>query len=74
MRKIIHSLKPVDCLHVHAGNPWYNYYLYDKGSAANFGLSLYLCPHPRCALRDRSGEAVRLRKHVWAFAARLCDK
>ena len=27
VRKIIHSLKLVDYLHVHAENPWYNYYL-----------------------------------------------
>ena len=26
-RKIIHSLKLVDYLHVQADNPWYNYYL-----------------------------------------------
>ena len=25
--KIIHSLKPVDYLHVQADNPWYNYYV-----------------------------------------------
>ena len=29
VRKIIHSLKLVDYLNVHADNPWYNYYLYD---------------------------------------------
>ena len=28
VRKIIHSLKLVDYLHVQADNPWYNYYLY----------------------------------------------
>ena len=27
VRKIIHSLKLVDYLHVQAGNPWYNYYI-----------------------------------------------
>ena len=27
-RKIIHSLKLVDYLHVQADNPWYNYYLF----------------------------------------------
>ena len=27
VRKIIHSLKLVDYLHVPADNPWYNYYL-----------------------------------------------
>ena len=27
VRKIIHSLKLVDDLHVQADNPWYNYYL-----------------------------------------------
>ena len=27
VRKIIHSLKLVDYLHVHAENPWYNYHL-----------------------------------------------
>ena len=27
VRKIIHSLKLVDYLHVHADNPWYNYYI-----------------------------------------------
>ena len=27
VRKIIHSLKLVDYLHVQADNPWYNYYL-----------------------------------------------
>ena len=27
VRKIIHSLKLVDYLHVQANNPWYNYYL-----------------------------------------------
>ena len=27
VRKIIHSLKLVDYLHVHADNSWYNYYL-----------------------------------------------
>ena len=27
VRKIIHSLKLVDYLHVQAHNPWYNYYL-----------------------------------------------
>ena len=26
VRKIIHSLKVVDYLHVQADNPWYNYY------------------------------------------------
>ena len=31
VRKIIHSLKLVDYLHVQADNPWYNYYL--SGSA-----------------------------------------
>ena len=28
VRKIIHSLKLVDYLHVHADNPWYNYYVF----------------------------------------------
>ena len=28
VRKIIHSLKLVDYLHVQADNPWYNYYIY----------------------------------------------
>ena len=28
VRKIIHSLKLVDYLHVQADNPWYNYYLF----------------------------------------------
>ena len=28
VRKIIHSLKLVDYLHVQTDNPWYNYYLY----------------------------------------------
>ena len=28
VRKIIHSLKLVDYLHVQANNPWYNYYVY----------------------------------------------
>ena len=28
VRKIIHSLKPVDYLHIQANNPWYNYYLF----------------------------------------------
>ena len=27
LRKIIHSLKLVDYLHVQADNPWYNFYL-----------------------------------------------
>ena len=27
VRKIFHSLKLVDYLHVQADNPWYNYYL-----------------------------------------------
>ena len=27
VRKIIHSLKLVDYLHVQANNPWYNYYI-----------------------------------------------
>ena len=27
VRKIIHSLKHVDYLHVQADNPWYNYYV-----------------------------------------------
>ena len=27
VRKLIHSLKLVDYLHVQADNPWYNYYL-----------------------------------------------
>ena len=27
VRKIIHSLKLVDSLHVQADNPWYNYYI-----------------------------------------------
>ena len=27
VRKIIHSLKLVDYLHVQGDNPWYNYYL-----------------------------------------------
>ena len=27
VRKIIHSLKRIDYLHVQADNPWYNYYL-----------------------------------------------
>ena len=34
VRKIIHSLKLVDYIHVPADNPWYNYYLthrYDVG-------------------------------------------
>ena len=30
VRKIIHSLKLVDYLHVQADNPWYNYYLVRK--------------------------------------------
>ena len=34
-RKIIHSLKLVDYLHVQADNPWYNYYLV-KQSAFSF--------------------------------------
>ena len=28
VRKIIHSLKLMDYLHVQADNPWYNYYVY----------------------------------------------
>ena len=28
VRKIIHSLKLVDYLHVQADNPWYKYYVY----------------------------------------------
>ena len=28
VRKIIHSLKLVDYLHVQADNPWYNYYVF----------------------------------------------
>ena len=28
VRKIIHSLKLVDYLHVQADKPWYNYYLF----------------------------------------------
>ena len=30
VRKIIHSLKLVDYLHVQADNPWYNYYIYSE--------------------------------------------
>ena len=30
LRKIIHSLKLVECLHVQADNPWYNYYVLQK--------------------------------------------
>ena len=29
VRKIIHSLKLVDYLHVQVDNPWYNYYVMD---------------------------------------------
>ena len=31
VRKIIHSLKLVDYLHIQADNPWYNYYLANSG-------------------------------------------
>ena len=30
VRKIIHSLKLMDYLHVQADNPWYNYYFFDE--------------------------------------------
>ena len=30
VRKIIHSLKLVNYLHVQADNPWYNYYIIRK--------------------------------------------
>ena len=32
VRKIIHSLKLVDYLHVQADNPWYNYYIQTEQS------------------------------------------
>ena len=43
VRKIIHSLKLVDYLHVQADNPWYNYYVdvtLCMLSARNQGLSI----------------------------------
>ena len=36
VRKIIHSLKLVDYLHVQADNPWYNYYLTSKSISYEF--------------------------------------
>ena len=36
VRKIIHSLKLVDYLHVQADNPWYNYYVYPRLAFAAF--------------------------------------
>ena len=36
VRKIIHSLKLVDYLHVQADNPWYNYYVVTKISGGFF--------------------------------------
>ena len=44
VRKIIHSLKLVDYLHVQADNPWYNYYIANKISVNVYKLykdSLY---------------------------------
>ena len=44
VRKIIHSLKLVDYLHVQADSPWYNYYitLYgDMGSSAVCGCGIF---------------------------------
>ena len=40
VRKIIHSLKLVDYLHVQADNPWYNYYLNQSRALANY---VYTC-------------------------------
>ena len=37
VRKIIHSLRLVDYLHVQADNPWYNYYMTDE--AMKLGLA-----------------------------------
>ena len=53
VRKIIHSLKLVDYLHVQADNPWYNYYVYwfkyDKhfisGSKFNFNIRRHKISH-----------------------------
>ena len=36
VRKIIHSLKLVDYLHVHADNPWYNYYVISMVNCGEF--------------------------------------
>ena len=47
VRKIIHSLKLVDYLHVQADKPWYNYYLASMNTIGEkmkdeFGHSLYV--------------------------------
>ena len=36
LRKIIHSLKLVDHLHVQADKPWYNYYIYISKNAIKY--------------------------------------
>ena len=40
VRKIIHSLKLVDYLHVQADNPWYNYYLIKAAYSVTMNIFL----------------------------------
>ena len=43
VRKITHSLKLVDYLHVQADNPWYNYYLFLVNRTELYWI-LEMCP------------------------------
>ena len=60
MRKIIHSLKLVDYLHVQVDNPWYNYYLAKISS---------------CRLQAENKDSVQnalMRKLVSIFTVYIC--
>ena len=43
IRKLIHSLKPVDYLNVQADNPWYNYYVNDAPIVEFCDHSMFWC-------------------------------
>ena len=56
VRKIIHSLKLVDYLHVQADNPWYNYYF------ETLPLLLFKRVEPRCVAIQFTPAVDRRRK------------
>ena len=54
VRKIIHSLKLVDYLHVQADNPWYNYNIFVYESTDGSDESV----HPKTSLLDNINSSV----------------
>ena len=62
VRKIIHSLKLVDYLHVQADNPWYNYYITyrPREERGLFYIFLFLNQKYFCTQKNRLNETTLL--------------